>query len=767
MAQVLSRRFKIAIAAGALAGATIALGFGPLVRHEANEVAARYGASIAIDGVRPGLRGVRLTGVDVTLPEIPSAKLHLDNVEITYDGEGRSVVVRGGSIAATGSRETIAREVDQWRAHHLGGDQQKAGGKGSRARVEGVDVTWRSGSGEELRATGVSVARDEGKLHVEAGAASMVTGKTNVKIERGAVDLVRDDKGYRIATLTAESAVADIASLAGDAHPNAGAGNDAANEPRRRSKTDSIRAGLFAAAHAIDAALAPSAKVRVAGVRARLHHVGDALNLGPGRLEVARVEDALVVSLVPELDAKEAPSEGRPQSEALTMKLTIPLGAAREVTAEVRGGPIWLSALGVKEGDFGLFNVAETAISTRSVVTLSADGKTLAIDGEGRVRALAVKSEAISDEPVSGVDLAFRVKGEMALDGSRVAIKQGEVDLGAARLLVQGDYERVKDGHRIRGNFDVPITACQSVLDATPRGLAPKLQGLRVAGSFALRGRADIDTRDLDKRFVLDWDTTNSCRFTEAPPDINVERFKKPFRHTVYDTSNRPTTLETGPGSPAWTPLGGISKFMEAAVLTTEDGGFHRHHGFDHEAIKNSIRENLRKKKFVRGASTLSMQLAKNLYLGRTKNIARKLQEAVFTMYLEQELTKEQILELYLNVVEFGPMVYGAGAAARHYFSTSPHELSLSQALYLSSILPNPKQSHFGSGGAVSANWGSYLRKLMKIARDRGRITDEELDEGLRETIILGSPAPQRAQKALDVGSADVPPGQDPDLIGP
>ena len=88
--------------------------------------------------------------------------------------------------------------------------------------------------------------------------------------------------------------------------------------------------------------------------------------------------------------------------------------------------------------------------------------------------------------------------------------------------------------------------------------------------------------------------------------------------------------IETGPGTPDWVPSGAISKFMETAVLTTEDGGFHRHHGFDHEAIRNSVREDLRQRRFVRGASTISMQLAKNLYLDRGgKNLSRKLQEAV------------------------------------------------------------------------------------------------------------------------------------------
>jgi membrane peptidoglycan carboxypeptidase len=293
------------------------------------------------------------------------------------------------------------------------------------------------------------------------------------------------------------------------------------------------------------------------------------------------------------------------------------------------------------------------------------------------------------------------------------------------------------------------------MLDSVPKGLVPKLQGMRMAGSFALKGKASFDTGHLDHGFVLDWDTSNSCRVTEAPPEINVQRFHKAFTRTAYDPQGRPEPVETGPGTAPWVSLGAISKFMEVAVLTTEDGGFHRHHGFDQEAIRNSIRENLRKKKFVRGASTISMQLAKNLYLDRGKNLSRKLQEAILTMYLEQELTKEQMLELYFNVVEFGPMIYGIGPAARYYFDASASELSLGQALYISSIMPNPKVQHFGAGNAVGAGWMSYLRKLMKLAHTRSRISDDELDEGLRETVVRGAPSPTRLARPVRVDGDD------------
>jgi len=383
------------------------------------------------------------------------------------------------------------------------------------------------------------------------------------------------------------------------------------------------------------------------------------------------------------------------------------------------------------------------------------------------VQNLSLRSDALSDEPIAGLEVAFKLRGETSLDGASLRVDEGEVDLGAVRLLAHGRYERVGEGHRVRAEFDVPLTACQSILDAAPRGLVPRIAGMRMAGSLAVKGHAKFDTAKLDRDFDIAWDLSNTCRITEVPPEVDAARWRKPFRRSVLGPAGERVEIESGPGTAGWVPYSTISRFMETAVLTTEDSGFRRHSGFDNEAIRNSIRENLRKLRFVRGASTLSMQLAKNLYLDRVKNLSRKLQEAVLTTYLEQELTKEQILELYLNVVEFGPMIYGIGPAARYYFNTSASELSLGQALYISSILPNPKQQHFAIGGVVSPGWMNYLRKLMDVAHRRKWISDEELEEGQRETVVRGQPAPDRAARSQEPSAGEGEPGHEGSGEGP
>ena len=789
---MISRRFKVAVVAGGLVGAALVLGFAPAVRYGVGRSAERYGAAVGVERVTPTINGVRLRGVDVTLEEIPSARVHVDEVLVTYTGSGRRVSFQGGVVSAVGARDVVLRQVEAWRTRHLAKPGDAAGGSTESDAVarttdlSGLRLRWQDkveSPNEALSAADLRIARAPGRMTVEAAQASATLGRATVEIKNGRVELSRDgDSGVRVAGLSADAVEAELTfplgketKLDGLAGANTLKPVAARQAGEREGAGQALQRTLVWGARVIDALLDPRAKVRLGGVHARVHHKGDRLNLGPGTLEVIRNEGRLIVELTPDLrggatrpDASAAPNgTGAPaahdREEALTFRLAVPLveggpPTSQEIVADVQGGPIWLSSLGAREGDFGLFDVGQTSLGTRSHLVLSADGRTLRIDGEGKVHALSVRSNALSDEPVAGLELAFALKGEVDLDGSRARIAECELDLGAIRLVLKGDYDRARgvagaeDTHHFRGSFDMPLTACQSMLDSTPKGLVPKLQGVRMAGSFALRGTADVDTAHLDRHFKLQWDASSSCRVVEAPAAIHVDRFRRPFRRTAYDPQGRPVEIETGPGTADWVPIRSTSKFMEAAVLTTEDGGFHRHHGFDQEAIRNSIRENLRKKKFVRGASTISMQLAKNLYLDRGKNLSRKLQEAVLTMYLEQALTKDQIMELYLNVVEFGPLVYGIGPAAKHYFDTTANNLSLGQALYISSIMPNPKVQHFADGGEVSRGRADLLRRLMKKARDRKRITDEELDEGLRETVVRGSPMPLRSERPATLG---------------
>ena len=166
-----------------------------------------------------------------------------------------------------------------------------------------------------------------------------------------------------------------------------------------------------------------------------------------------------------------------------------------------------------------------------------------------------------------------------------------------------------------------------------------------------------------------------------------------------------------------WVPLRDISRSLQRAVLISEDDKFWKHEGFDYDAIRSAVQRNADRKAFAFGASTVTQQLARNLYLSPSKNPVRKLKEAILTWRLERTLSKDRILELYLNVAEWGDGIFGIEQAARHYYGKSARRLSAREAAKLAAVLPNPlKYSPVGSSRYVNRR----ADRIYRIMRRRG-----------------------------------------------
>jgi monofunctional biosynthetic peptidoglycan transglycosylase len=161
-----------------------------------------------------------------------------------------------------------------------------------------------------------------------------------------------------------------------------------------------------------------------------------------------------------------------------------------------------------------------------------------------------------------------------------------------------------------------------------------------------------------------------------------------------------------------WVPLRRISRNLQNAVVIAEDDQFWQHPGFNWKAIKAAARRNWKRRKLSYGGSTITQQLARNLFLSPSKNPFRKFKELLIALKLERALSKERILELYLNVAQFGDGIFGAEAASRHYFGTSSAYLSKHQAAFLAAILPRPcfYESHRN---------GSYLQNRIASIENR------------------------------------------------
>lgn len=171
-----------------------------------------------------------------------------------------------------------------------------------------------------------------------------------------------------------------------------------------------------------------------------------------------------------------------------------------------------------------------------------------------------------------------------------------------------------------------------------------------------------------------------------------------------------------------WVPLSNISPYLIKAVLIAEDDKFWRHEGFDYEAIRKAIERDLKAKRLKFGGSTLSQQLARNLYLSPEKSFLRKMSEALITWRMEKVLSKRRILELYLNVVEWGEGIFGIEAASRHYHGKPSSQLTPVEATRLAAILPSPKRYNpLGDQNYVATR----ANDIYNIMIQRGIITPE------------------------------------------
>ncbi len=177
-------------------------------------------------------------------------------------------------------------------------------------------------------------------------------------------------------------------------------------------------------------------------------------------------------------------------------------------------------------------------------------------------------------------------------------------------------------------------------------------------------------------------------------PDVELLAHTNPTSTALMDSREAQAKEQGRPVGRhwVWMPLSRISPHLRHAVVAAEDASFFSHEGFDWEGIRDAALHNLEAGEMKRGGSTITQQLAKNLYLSSERSLLRKAREALITRSLERHLTKKRILELYLNVAEWGKGVYGAEAAARHHFRKSSRDLTADEAAWLAAILPSPRR---------------------------------------------------------------------------
>ncbi|MEZ4256785.1 MAG: monofunctional biosynthetic peptidoglycan transglycosylase [Polyangiales bacterium] len=386
----------------------------------------------------------------------------------------------------------------------------------------------------------------------------------------------------------------------------------------------------------------------------------------------------------------------------------------------------------------------------------------------GRVRLddLALSSERIAPWPVRGIDVELEGAGTWFALERRLVLDRASVLVGPARASVAGTFEWASDHYLVQASAELPPTSCTNVMAAVPNDLLADLASFSWSGTMAGKLALALDSRDLNAT-KLSLSVSDRCQFLTVPAAADLRRFLSPFVHRVVEPDDSTFEMETGPGTPNWTPIDQISPFMVHAVLAHEDGGFFGHAGFAVWAIEGALKHNLEAGRYVQGASTITMQLAKNVFLHREKTLARKVQEVLLTWWLETGMDKRSILELYLNVIEYGPSVYGVRSATKYYFGREPRDISLAEAAFLATILPNPKLYASSREKGLSNSVRNRMKQLIKHMHAKGRVDATALEEANREIdafqfhaptappppqhVLMGRAAPLPYEKGADV----------------
>jgi len=512
-----------------------------------------------------------------------------------------------------------------------------------------------------------------------------------------------------------------------------------------------------------------SAEVRVGGP-----HPGR-FRLAGVRLEAEREAGAAVAV---SLGGRVTTPEGQDSRADITLRLG-PDGVLREVRGRLYGAllPRLLSL-----ADPHVLPWPGAAMDLRW--SAEGDGRRFRFEGDLSGSGLSYFRTKICLVPVTDLAFSAILTGDLDLDQERASLRLDPWNVGPAVFGLEVQVERFRHPQpRIGVRFTVPRQSCQAVASAIPPVMVPRLEGMRFTGSMDLDLDLSVDLAGLSftpggpvGRTVVKGVTLRfsgdleGCEPLSLGRQVRLESLDGPlvFRIPPGEKPREEPAIEVGPGTPSYVPLERIPEPVWQAALATEDMGFFKHQGFKLGLIRRAIVLNLDRGWYVYGGSTITQQLVKNLFLSREKTLARKLEEAIIVWQLERRLTKERILELYLNVIEFGRRIYGIQAASQAYFHKDPQDLTPLEGAFLMATKPAPVYAwNVYQKRQFNRWWVDRLRGILqRLWQEMGVIDEKTCLEAAPYLPLFWYPGEGiYAYPAVDP-SLLVPPGMPAELPG-
>lgn len=402
-----------------------------------------------------------------------------------------------------------------------------------------------------------------------------------------------------------------------------------------------------------------------------------------------------------------------------------------------------------------------------SVGVDSMDGVSLAksrISVHGVFENISVENSALAVSPVGPVNL--RTATDIEVDIHEKSVRAGPSDIfvfapgaysgSGIKLSTQFSLtfdEYFKNQDLPAGNLQIDAAhiSCADILRTIPVNFMPELEGFDMEGTAALRTQINLDGKNA--KFSIAGSSFN-CRVTREPEMYSIDYLGGPFV-IERDTPSGKITIPVDPSRPYFVAYKDVPAHVRSAFVASEDTGFFRHRGVEIGALVGAVERNAEAKRAAVGGSTITMQTVKNLFLARDKTLSRKMQEIFLAWHLEQTISKERILEIYLNMVEFGPGLYGIGRASQRFFGKDPRDLTLKEALYMASLLPAPipRYRNFCKG-VLSPAYLKIIKQLLDRMLALGKISVAEHASAVAEKIEF-SKLERETACAIDVRGED------------
>jgi len=357
-------------------------------------------------------------------------------------------------------------------------------------------------------------------------------------------------------------------------------------------------------------------------------------------------------------------------------------------------------------------------------------------DFEGKVRGIDLLHPAIDTLPWRNQTGTLRLLGSADLAAGRIEIADGALKALSAPMAFTGwlDFSQAPRGSLVLSTPQQAPLSCSALLLGQPAPVKQALAGLALDGKLGVRVAVEFDASAWED-LALDVAVGPVC---EVKREANALADLLPMLLKPKANGQKTGSLPLGAAHPDFVPLAQMPRPLPSAFLTSEDSKFFRHHGFDMDMIRHALAQDLENRSFDRGASTITQQLAKNLFLSHRRTLARKLEEAVLTWRLQKLLSKDRVLELYLNVIELGPGIRGVKQAAQVYFGKEVAELTPLESVHLAALTPNPHVlARRFRDGQVDEGWQQRLYDLLGMMKRHGRLSAAELSAARGSSLLL------------------------------